>query len=134
MRQALAVAIMIGLAAYLGWLGLASPAGLHAPPAILFILSLAMLSGALALWARLGGYTRINAIFAAIVLFSFAAAGYWIGFSPNATGRCTLEAGTPSDDAFQWHVSGLTCRLVFGSGAVVSTIAGVLALVSIRRK
>ena len=125
---------MIGLAAYLGWLGLAAPDGLHAPPAILFILSLAMLAGALALWARLSGYARMNALFAAIVLFSFAAAGYWIGFSPNATGRCTIEAGTPIDDAFQPHVSGLTCRLVFGSGAVLSTIAGVLALVSMRRR
>jgi hypothetical protein len=132
MKQTLPVSVMIGLAAYLAWLGISSPAGLHAPPLILFVLALAMLAGALGLWARSGGSKRLNGIFAAILLFCFAATGYWIGFSPNATGTCTISIGeTINNDGSQPHGSGWTCRLVFGSGAVLSTVLGLMALLSL---
>lgn len=123
---------MVALAVYLAWLGMTTPAALNAPPWILYVLATSMALGALALWARMRGRHPLNQVFAALLLFCFAATGYWIAFSPGAT--CTVSI-TQIDDEAERAVpsSSAGCRVAFGSGAVLTTAMGLLALAMARR-
>jgi hypothetical protein len=109
----------------LAWL---LPAGLHAPPLVLIGLAGAMFAGAIGVLTR-GRYHTVNAISAAFLCFCFAGAGFWIALSPHATGGCTagIGNGTVADEA-SLPASASTCRVAFGTGAVMSTLLGAAAL------
>ena len=136
---AAAVMALAAFGVYLLALAWLAPAGLHAPPLVLIGLAGAMFAAAIGVIAR-RRYHTVNAVSAAIVFFCFAGTGFWIALSPRATGGCTMAIGsgavgsspvgasTLPDDASSLPVSASTCRVVFGAGAVMSTLCGAAAL------
>ena len=149
---AAAVMALAAFGVYLLVLAWLAPAGLHAPPLVLIGLAAAMFAAAIGVIAR-RRYHTVNAVSAAIVFFCFAGTGFWIALSPYATGGCTVAIGsgavgdspvgaspveaspvaTVADDVSSLPVSASTCRVVFGTGAVMSTLFGAVALFIRRR-
>ena len=133
-KQSIAAAMALAaFGVYLLVLAWLAPAGFHAPPLVLIALAGAMFAAALGVIAR-RRYHTVNAVSAAIIFFCFAGTGFWIALSPSATGGCTVAVGngtvganTVADDA-STPASASTCRVVFGTGAVMSTLFGAMAL------
>jgi hypothetical protein len=129
-----AVLVLAGMALFLFLLGLLEPAGLNVPPAIAYVLAFALLMAAAALASRLAGRTRANALFAALVLLGFAATGAWIALARDGPRSCVARLGPAENAGREVPVSPTTCRVAFGSGALIClAMAGGAVLLARRR-
>ena len=128
--EKIGIAALLGMAAFLFWLGYAKPPGLKVPYFIAYLCSFTLGMSALALATRISGRTAANHLFAALTLLGFAAAGGWIALSPVGAQQCKVGFGRSHLDAARHTVdaSPTACRIVFGSGAVVTLLLAAWAL------
>lgn len=128
-RVAWAGSILLAAAAVgLAFAAIRRDAGLNVPPFIALIVAFGFLTGALALLGKAAGHRRVVAGLVTMLLGSFVLTGGWIALGPGER-QCT---GGPADD--QRPVSGSTCRIVFGSGAALTTLLLVVAAREWRRQ
>lgn len=130
----MALVALVGMGLLLALLGIIHPPGLRVPPAIAYLLAFVLLMAAASLASRLAGKARANALFASLVLFGFAATGAWIAFDRGGAQSCVRRLGTDENVARAVAVSPTTCRVVFGTGAVVSLAMACGAVLLARRR
>ena len=123
-----ALLALAGMALFMFMLGATDAPGLKVPPAIAYLVGLVLLMAAAALASRLAGNAPLNNLFAMLVLLGFAGVGGWIALGDGAR-ECTARMGAVSTESGgrSVAVSSSTCRVVFGSGAVLCLVmAGVV--------
>ena len=118
-----ALLALLGMALYLFALGAIDPPGLNVPRSIAYLLAFVLLMAAAALASGMAGSLRLNHLFAMLVLLGFAGVGGWIALGEGAR-SCTTQIGVASSDSVGRFVatSSSTCRVAFGSGAVLCLV------------
>lgn len=122
-----ALLTLVGMSLFMFVLGAIDAPGLRVPPAIAYLIGFVLLMAAAALASRLAGSVGLNHFFALLVLFGFAGVGGWIALGDSAR-SCTSSIGTAASESGgrSVAVSPSTCRVMFGSGAVLCLVmAGV---------
>ena len=85
-----------------------------------------VLAGA-ALLLQAGGRERVASVFSFLTIAALAVVGGWIGFGPGPRGCEASLGGLP------FLPEELVCRIVFGTGAVLTALIGLVLLWSIIR-
>lgn len=109
-----------GLGLFLACVVWSRQPGLRVPPTVGYLAAGTFLAGGAALLLQAIGYTRAAMAPAFLAVAALAGVGGWVGFGPG-TRRC---GGSLSGLSFM--PGELVCRVVFGSGAVLT---GLIALV-----
>ena len=124
------VVALLGMAGLLIWLGYTRNPGLKVPYFVAYVCSFTLVMSALTLGAKISGRSAANHAFAALTLLGFAAAGAWIAFAPGGPQQCKVGVGSADVDTARRMVdaSPSTCRVVFGSGAVVCLLLAAWAI------
>ncbi|HEX5387701.1 MAG TPA: hypothetical protein VFW66_13440 [Gemmatimonadales bacterium] len=130
-RQYLGAALLcFGLALWLGYLGWAAPAGLHAPRVVPYLGATTFgAAGANLLVQARGGSSRAQAVPAFLVALGMALLVGWVAFGRGPR-RCSASLG-----GLGFLPPELLCRTAFGVGALVIVgIAGLMLPSIIRRR
>jgi hypothetical protein len=107
----------------IGW----NRAGLRVPATVGYLAAGAFLLAGAALLLQAGGRERIASIFTFLTVVALAAVGGWIGFGQGPR-ACEGTAG-----GLSFLPEELVCRIVFGTGSVLTAMIALLLLWSILR-
>jgi hypothetical protein len=107
----------------MGW----DKAGLRVPSSIGYLAAAAFVLAGAALLLQAGGRERIASVFSFLTVAALAVIGGWIGFGPGPRG-CEASMG-----GLSFLPEELVCRIVFGTGSVLTALIGLILLWSIIR-
>jgi hypothetical protein len=109
-----AAAALCGMGALLLYHAVREDPRLNVPPLVAMALAVGLFLAAAAVVARATHRDRVIPGLVALVLVSFAITGAWIGFGPGER-SCSGTIGGASS-----RRGGTECRVVFGSGSLVT--------------
>ena len=107
----------------MGW----NQAGLRVPISVGFLAAATFVLAGAALLLQAGGRERSASVFSLLTIVALAVIGGWIGFGPGPRG-CEASVG-----GLSFLPEEMVCRIVFGTGAVLTGLIGLVLLWSIIR-
>lgn len=116
--------VMLAGAIGIGYVGFARPSGLHAPPAIAYLLALICVVTAARLFEMASGRPGRGDWFATVFFGASAAIEWWIAFL-SAPGQCRSSIGGLSLSSAG---DGAVCRVGFGIAAGICTALAIFCL------
>jgi hypothetical protein len=122
-RRLWAALLCFGAALFIGYAALVAPAGLRAPPAVIYLAAATFAAAGGTLLFQALGYRRVQAIPAFLMGAGLTGVGGWVAFGAGSR-SCRASFGgigfLPPD---------LVCRVAFGIGTLFT---GVIALLMLR--
>jgi hypothetical protein len=117
----------LGLGLFLIYVIRAEPSGLRVPPAVGYLAAATFVMAGATLLLQAAGYLRAALVPAFLLVASFAGVGGWVGFGPGPR-SCEGSLGM-----LLFLPRGALCRIVFGTGAVLTGIIALIILRSLMR-
>jgi hypothetical protein len=122
-RQRLRAALLcLAVALAIGCIGWAAPAGLRAPPAVVYVAAATFASGGATLLLQALGYARLQAVPAFLMGLGLTGVGAWVAFGAGSR-QCQASVG-----GLGFLPPELACRVAFGIGTLFTGVVAVLML------
>ena len=118
----------LGLGLFLIYVVRAGTSGLRVPPAVGYLAAGTFVMAGVTLLLQAAGYVRAALVPAFLLVASLAGVGGWVGFGPGSR-SCEGSLGELS-----FLPEGALCRVVFGTGAVLTGFIALLILRSMVRR
>jgi hypothetical protein len=113
-RSSIAAFGCIAIGCWIGYVVWSRQPGLQVPPGVGYLAASCFLSAGVSLVLQARGFTRAAILPAILVAAALAGIGGWVGFGAG-TRRCG-----GSLDGLAFLPGELTCRVVFGAGAILT--------------